>query len=50
MGRVEERELFLFTGRSIDLLKSTVPESVINAKIKVPPKQHYNQVCMSLLP
>ena len=38
MGRVEERELFLSTGRSIDLVKSTVPELVINAKLKSVPK------------
>ena len=37
-GRVEERVLFLSTGRSIDLLKSTVSESVMNVKLKSVPK------------
>ena len=36
MGRAE-RVLFLSTGRSIDLLKSTVPESVMNVKQKSAP-------------
>ena len=38
MGRVEERELFLSTGRSIDLVKTTVPESVMNVKLRSVPK------------
>ena len=38
MGRIEERELFLSTGRSIDLVKSTVPEWVMNVKLKSVPK------------
>ena len=38
MGRIEERELFLSTGRSIDLVKSTVPESVMNVKLKSVPR------------
>ena len=38
MGRAEERELFLSTGRSIDLLKSTVPEWVMNVKLKSAPR------------
>ena len=38
MGRIEERELFLSTGRSIDLVKSTFPESVMNVKLKSVPR------------
>ena len=37
MGRVYVEE-FLSTGRSTDLLKSTVPESVMNVKLKSVPK------------